>query len=407
MSRSFIEGLARQEHEYQQNRLKPTSQLILPDQSSEAKKQERRLQLIDSRIFAETVYRQKYLVKGVLTAGQNCMLGGGSKTMKTTIAVDLALSIGTGTPFLGEFHVPEPATVAVLSGESGGFTLQETARRIAFAKGIELAEADVFWGFTLPRVSDLNDLLELRELVLEKGIKVFFVDPLYLVMLDESSAGQASNVLGMGPRLLRLNEALAGTDCTIVCLHHARKNKLSQFDPMQLEDLAMSGFAEWARQWLLLSRREEYEPGSGDHKLWLNIGGSAGHNGLYGLDVIEGSPDDYGGRKWVVDISSGTELRKNSGIDSRATKQAAAIKGRQGKIMEVLRNYPEGLTASAIARKAGVNHHQTEHALEGLKNEGLIIACQVTVSNQKTPKEGFKLPIINHCNTATGHCDTF
>ena len=57
----------------------------------------------------------------------------------------------------------------------------------------------------------------------------------------------------------------------------------------ELDDMSQSGFAEFARQWILLSRRKDYLDGSGLHELWMRSGGSAGNSSLWRLDVDEGS----------------------------------------------------------------------------------------------------------------------
>ena len=74
-----------------------------------------------------------------------------------------------------------------------------------------------------------------------------------------------------------------------------------------------SGFAEWAGQWLLLSRRERYDPDSnGEHRLWLTAGGRDGHSNLVGVDVTEGRNDDPGGRRWEVNVGQASEVRRET-----------------------------------------------------------------------------------------------
>ena len=90
---------------------------------------------------------------------------------------------------------------------------------------------------------------------------------------------------------------------TPIFAHHNTKGNSKNYEPPELEDMAWAGFAEFARQWLLIGRRELYEIGSGVHKLWMNIGSSAGFNGCYGVDVEEGTADgELRGRRWQVSV---------------------------------------------------------------------------------------------------------
>lgn len=72
---------------------------------------EPRLTLLDASTFALTNYRQQYLVKGIVAEGQPLLIAGQAKTLKTSMTLDLLLSIATGEPFLGKFQVPEPKRV--------------------------------------------------------------------------------------------------------------------------------------------------------------------------------------------------------------------------------------------------------------------------------------------------------
>ena len=89
------------------------------------------IEFVDSATFAAAEYQTQWLVPEVLTRGEPGQIVGPMKACKTTVAVDLCLSIATATPFLGHFAVPNAARCGLVSGESGRATLQETAHRIA------------------------------------------------------------------------------------------------------------------------------------------------------------------------------------------------------------------------------------------------------------------------------------
>src|SRR5262249_54509023 len=152
-------------------------------QEADAAGTPKRFPFLTSRQFAERRWALEWHVRKLMAKNQHGVLGGPKKTLKTSVLVDAALSLGTGTTFLNFFVVDRPVRVGIISGESGPAVLQETARRVAAEKGIDLAEADVFWGFELPQLADLGDLAALQEAVEENALEVLFLDPLYLAML--------------------------------------------------------------------------------------------------------------------------------------------------------------------------------------------------------------------------------
>jgi hypothetical protein len=116
-----------------------------------------RFDLLDSVALDRIDCRHEFLIDRILVADQSAVLGGPKKTLKTSFAVDLAVSLGSATPFLGTFVVPRSVRVAVLSGESGLATLRDTAQRVCAARNLRLQEIDVLWGGRLPRLSVAAD----------------------------------------------------------------------------------------------------------------------------------------------------------------------------------------------------------------------------------------------------------
>jgi len=336
-----------------------------------------------------------YLVSDALAARQPGVLAGVKKVLKTGIAIDLTASLASGDRFIGKFYVPRPRRVALMSGESGDATIQETARRICRSKQWKnLGDYEnAVWSFDLPRLGQPQTKRDLIKFIHDYALEVLIIDPAYLCLDVGDGAG---NVFSMGPKLYDLTEIGHETGCTIIIVHHCRKKSTDPFAVPELEDIAWSGFQEWARQWILIGRREAYNPeNAGSHRLWLNVGGSAGHSGLWGVDIEEGSRSDQGGRRWEVSIDGASKIiaENISEHESAKEQQAQAKAHRQlaadaEKLLKQYRKYPQGDTLKCIRERASVNGVRGPAANTKLLDNGLIEECQITKNGRSY--DGFR-----------------
>ncbi len=278
-----------------------------------------RLSLTSIATLSSKPSQPDWLVKDILVAKQPLVIGGPPKSLKTSLALDLAVSLGTGTHFLNTFQVSKQRRVAVFSGESGQTTINETLQRIVHSKGKSVDTCLVHCGFRLPRLSHLADRNELRALLKKEEIEVVVIDPLYLCLLAGSQNLSAANLYDIGPILAETSEACSRAGATLVLVHHTTKTSQVKPGLATLTDLSFSGVAEFARQWVLISRSKEYIPGSGKHDLILSIGGSAGHSSRWNVRIDEGSGNGKE-RDWSVEIE-GDQPDKQSYCRTRSGRK--------------------------------------------------------------------------------------
>jgi hypothetical protein len=279
---------------------------------------------IDSRTFARFKPEVNWLVKDVLREGEPGVIGGAEKTLKTSQSVDLVVSVGSGTPFLGRFEVPRARRVWFFSGESGRHAIWDQAQRVCRGRGIDLADVRCTWSFALPPLNNLEEL-ELTSCLLrdcQGGLVV--IDPLYLCATQGGGEVNVSSMFDLGPLLSEVNNACREAGCTLVFNHHTVKD-IEPGRPLNLRDLAYCAGA-WARQWYLINRRRAYDF-SGKHELVVALGGSAGHASLLNIDIDEGPPRPGDpARKWTVAVRDRAWATEGAG---KAKGRAPADKQKQ------------------------------------------------------------------------------
>jgi replicative DNA helicase len=347
--------------------------------------------VLDSATFFSQRYERNWLVNPLLVAGEPVIVGGPRKALKSILMADLALSLGSGTPFLGHFAVPRRRRCLVLNGESGEATVQETGARILRARGVGPDEVDVVWGFDLPRLADPEDLRRLHDFVRRRQVEVVVIDPLYLCLIQSGIDVAASNLFQTGPLLLAVSRACLDAGATPVLVHHARKQALGARaragEPLDLDDLSYSGFAEFARQWLLVSRRSPYEPGSGRHQLWLSVGGSAGQGGLWGVDVQEGQLDQhFDGRIYQVAVQDSRAVRQVLAAERQVKEAERRHERDRGDVTAVAQAFvdrPQGDTLNGIHERTGLGKPRVREAIRRLEGEGRLESCAITKAGGK------------------------
>jgi hypothetical protein len=194
--------------------------------------------------------RVRWLVEGLWGAEAVGVIGGAPKSCKTWLALDLALSVASGSAALGRFAVSAPGTVLLYAAEDSAAEVRDRLAAIAAARALSLAglKLGVILAPTL-RLDRPTDRLRLERTLERYRPRLLLLDPLVrLHAIDENSAADVSALLGE-LRALQREYAVA-----IVLVHHLRKNA-----PRTPDGQALRGSGDlhaWGDSNLYLRRRD-------------------------------------------------------------------------------------------------------------------------------------------------------
>ena len=337
-------------------------------------------------------YRIETLVDDILVVGQPMIIGGAQKTLKTTIAWDLAISLAMGLPFLNHFQTHRTARVGYMSGEGGLPVLQDVGRRVYANKQISMDDlSSLIVCDRLPQLDQASQLEALGEFLQSSELEFVFLDPIYLCM----SGADAGNVLSMGERLNAVNTTCQENGVTPILIHHVKKNRADPTAAIELTDLSWSGFAEFCGQWLLISRRAPYAPNPrGLHELLITSGSRTGHGGRWGVNVEEGVTGTDAGRYWwteVIDLDQIHEQKQQAAESARQAKQGDRAQADAQSVVDFLYKHPGGETKNVIRDAVGLSGARIGAAINWLIGNEMITPSEVHRESRKTPFNGYKI----------------
>lgn len=162
---------------------------------------------------------QRWLIEQVWAAQGVGLIGGPPKTGKTWLALDLALSVASGTPALGTFPVPMAGPVLVYPAEDRPGAVRARIESLCRSRGLSLAglPLHIVTAESL-RLDEEPDRAALETLIARIRPALVLLDP--LVRLhggDENSASHVAQLLGY-LRVLQRRHGVA-----IIVTHHVSK----------------------------------------------------------------------------------------------------------------------------------------------------------------------------------------
>jgi len=144
--------------------------------------------------LAERADEHRWLVAGLWSEQAVGIVGGEPKCCKSFLALDLAVSVASGTPCLRRFVVPKAGRVLLYAAEDALHIVRRRLDGIAVAAGAMLANLDI-QVITVPALRlDLEvDRRNLAETVDRLRPRLLILDPFVrLHRIDENASGEVA-----------------------------------------------------------------------------------------------------------------------------------------------------------------------------------------------------------------------
>lgn len=163
---------------------------------------------------------QSWLVEDLWSRTGVGILGGPPKCCKSWLALDLALSVATGTPCLDRFRVIDAGDVLLVMAEDAPEVVRHRLEALCAHRRLNLEDVPVHLVLATSLRLDLDsDRERLEDAILRYRPRLLVLDPFVrLHRLEENHAGDVSGLLGYLRVLSREH------DIALLVVHHARKN---------------------------------------------------------------------------------------------------------------------------------------------------------------------------------------
>jgi len=290
---------------------------------------------------------RRWLIDGLWSQAAVGIIGGPPKAAKSWMALDMAISVASGTPCLGVFDVLEPGRALLFMAEDADAAVRARVAGICRHRGLDIHRLDLhIITATSLRLDLERDRKRLSDVVADLAPRLLLLDPFVrLHRGDENDAGHISGLLAY------LRELQREHHLAVVVVHHTRKNGGGAVLGQTLR--GSGDFHAWVDSSLYLRRKRdslilsiEHRSAPAPDSLHLALAGDDAtgdvHLEIGGDDPCDAAPD----RDLAADVLGALVERPRTRTDLRA--QLRVRNERLGTVLDELRN------AGRIQRDAGV-----------------------------------------------------
>ncbi len=158
----------------------------------------------------------RWLFRPVWPEGDYGVLGAEEKAGKTWAVCDAAVSVASGTPWLGVFPVESPGAVLIFLGEGGRRKIVRRLEAIAASRHLDLSALPIRICGRAPHFKDEAMMMLVEEEVARTPPQLLIVDPLYLA----ARGAQSNDLINMGEHLERIQMVAQRASMALLITHH-------------------------------------------------------------------------------------------------------------------------------------------------------------------------------------------
>jgi hypothetical protein len=290
---------------------------------------------------------QNWLIEGLWMTQAVGILGGAPKCGKTWMALDMAVSVASGSLCLGAFAVHSPGPVLLYAAEDSSTALRARIESLARTRGLDFDNLDVrVIAADSLRLDLPADQSRLEATVMLHRPVLLVLDPLVRIhMADENVSGQMAALLGYFRSLQRK------TGVAIALVHHARKN----VSPGAGAGYSLRGSSDlyaFIDSFLYMRKNRDQLTLSAEHRAAPGLGPLA-------LELVSSSSADA--TMYLKLASSEAQMGCVAPADPL-----------QSRILQLLSGATEPLTVDTLRSQLQVRNQRVVEALRQLSSQGKV-----------------------------------